>query len=175
MITTPAQSAGLDMHDAELGHLSVPLRRYSVENQAKVAALTWGKGSSGYRLDINIRLACADEVHRLGGVLGDEIGVVAEKHLYADAGDGAVAGVDDVAGEIGNASAEVVGGLAHGQVAELEAGRVRVERRIGRGNFGCIASVLKGEDENCGDDCYGNYGDYHREPVAITGRMRDRL
>ena len=170
-----AGSAGLDMNDAELGHLSVPLRGYTVEDQPEVAPLSGGQRSSGNGLDIHIGLPRADEVHRLGGVLGDEIGVVPEEHLRTDAGDGAVAGIDDVAFEVGDAGADVVRGLAHGQVTELEAGRVRVERRIGRGGFRRAASVLERNDDNRGNDRDDHRSDYHREPVAIAGRLRDGL
>ena len=106
----------IDLNDVDFGHLIVPVAGNGFEGKAKLAVVAGLERGGGDGLGIDIGLVGADEGEGLGFDLGRELDVVAEEDLDGDAGDGLVAGVADVAVDVGVLAAGDVFGLAHGEL-----------------------------------------------------------
>jgi len=131
-----------------------------------------GEWGGGKRLRIDIRVAGADEVERHRFVLGDSVGVAVKEHLDGDGGDGARAAIGDDAVEVGDLASGEVGGLAHGDLAEFEAGGVGVERGVdgGRGRAGLRVSAKNEKRADKRKDDGG--GESDGQPVAVRALRR---
>lgn len=166
----------LDAKNADFGEGAVPVAGNPVEDETEIALCSGGEGVGGNRLEIDIGIPGADELKRPGFVLGDFVSGIAKENLDGDGRDGAVAGVGDVAIDIGDFAAGQVAGLAHDQAGNWKTGSVRVERRGDGGDADGLASVLKGEDDGDGEQDHNTGGDGERRPVALTGfSARDQL
>lgn len=157
------------MEDADLGVGAVPVRRDGIEDEAEIAFVAGLKGRGGDRLEIDIRIAGADQLEGLGLVLCDLFGRVAEEDLDGDGGDGSVSLVGDVSVDIGDFAAGKVRGLAHDEAGNGKAGGVGIGSCGDWGDDDGFAAVLEDEDHG---GCYqhdNSGGDGEGEPVAVAG------
>lgn len=157
------------MEDADLGVGTVPVRRDGVEDEAEIAFVAGLKRRGGDRLEIDIRIAGADQLERLGLVLRNLFGGVAEKNLDGDGGDGAVSLVGDVSVDVGDFTSGEVRGLAHDEAGDGKARGVGIGSCGDWGDDDGFAAVLEDEDYGC---CYqhdNSGGDGEGEPVAFAG------
>jgi hypothetical protein len=123
------QSAGLFATDADhpkLGELEIPVRRDSVENQAKVAALAWFDGRGRDWLGIDVRLAGTYQAERDGRPLGKLTHIAMEANLDGDGVESAIAGIGDLAVDVGDLSPGKAGRFAHLYIADGQLGGIRV-------------------------------------------------
>ena len=157
------------MEDADLGVGSVPVGRDGVEDQTEIASVAGLQGRGGDWLEIDVRIAGADQLKGLSLVLRDLFGGVAEKDLDGDGGDGAASFVGYVSVDVGDLAAGEVCGLAHDEAGDGQAGGVG----IGSGGYGGdgdrFAAVLEDEDHSGSDQHDNSGGDEEGEPVALAG------
>jgi hypothetical protein len=126
-------------------HLVVPVTGNGLEGKAKLAVVAGFERGGGDGLGIDIGLVGADEGEGLGLDLGRELDIVAKEYLDGDAGDGLVAGVADVAIDIGVLATGDVLRLAHGELREREVGGVGGQRLDGVSWDGCL--FMRGEEQ----------------------------
>ena len=159
----------IDVEDADLGVGSVPVGRDGVEDETEIAFVAGLKRRGGDRLEIDIRIAGADQLERLGLVLRNLFGGVAEKNLDGEAGDGAVSLIGDVSVDIGDFAAGEARGLAHDETGDGKAGGVWIGSCGDWGDDDGFAAMLEDEDHG---GCYqhdNSGGDGEGEPVAFAG------
>jgi len=158
----------IDMEDADLGVGTIPVRRDGVKDEAEIAFVTGLERRGGDRLEIDVRIAGADQLERHGLILRDLFCGVAEKDLDGDGGDGAISLVGDLSVDVGDFAAGEVRGLAHDEAGDGEAGGVGIRDGGDRGDDDGLAAVLEDEDHDgcCQHDDSG--GDGEGKPVAVA-------
>ena len=157
-------------------HLVVPVAGDGLEGKAKLAVVAGLERRGGDGLGINIGFVGADEGEGLGLDLGRELDVVTEQNLDGDAGDGLVAGVADVAIDIGVLATGDVLRLAHGELRERQVGGVGGQRLDGVSWDGCL--LMRGEEQTCDGEEYDQTRDDPGDDgiaVAFGGLRREEF
>jgi len=157
------------VEDPDFRVAAVPIAGDGVEDQPEIALGSGDERFGGHGLKVDIRVTGADELERLGFVLGDLVGRVAEKDLDGDGRDGVVPGIGDVAIDVGDFASGEVRGLAHDEAGDGEAGGVGIEGSRDRGDGDRLAAMLEGEDDSDCEDDDDAGGNGEGSPVAFAG------
>jgi len=142
----------VELNYVDFGHLIVPVTGNGLEGKAKLAVVAGFERGGGDGLGVYIGFVGADEGEGLGFDLGRELDVVAEEDLNGDTGDGLVAGVADVAVDVGVLAAGDVFGLAHGELRERKVGGVGGQWLDSVAWDGCL--LMRGEKQDSNGDKY---------------------
>src|ERR1700689_4388451 len=134
---------------ADLRKLKVPVCRYSVKDQAEIAALPWLYRRRRDWLGIDVRLAGAYEAEREGHSLGKLAYITVKANLDGNRGQRSVPAVNDLAVDVGDFGPGKAGSLAHLQTADGELGGIGVGRSHPRaGSGGLRVGAASNHDQN---------------------------
>lgn len=133
----PKRSFCLDLDDADLGYLRVPVLGNGLEDEAKVPLVAWLQRVRTNRLSIDIGFARADKGERQSVDLRRHGFVVAKDYLHGNPGDTLVASVLDVSVDKSRLSTGEAGRFAHGKLGYRKIASIGCQW-LDRGWRGCL-------------------------------------